>query len=145
MDFADKTPAQILNEAADNLEKGTWYQRTFIKFIDQKPCFCAHGSIQYCGNKNFYDAVEKDKIPSLVAVAAVAAAGPTAMAEAVEPIEYWDKHYAEAYPQYRNLFLAHLYAWKAGLSYYFNDQTGRTKEEVIIKLREAAQLASTHG
>lgn len=113
MDFANKTSAQILNDAADTLERGNWVQGTFVKVVDNQPCFCAHGAIQYCGNKAFYDAVEKKNLDA-------------AADAAVTDVQN----------------IAHQYARGVGLSYFFNDTSDRTKEEVIAKLREAAQVAS---
>src|ERR1700674_3237392 len=157
MEKMEKSPATILNEAATMLEEETvftWGQGNYFRVPDAGTApgciVCAHGAIAYCGNPDVASRVDRfgidatsiavmldasSRVFGVVAGAANrnAAAAVEAYAGSVISIkDYLHKHYGGTQVQ------AHYLAGKVGLTFDFNDAPGRTKEEVIAKLREAA-------
>lgn len=140
-------PSEILRAAAETLRKGEWGQKNYVKYLgsEKTPCFCLHGSIQYCGNPKFRSLVEVKALAAAVAAAAGRGREAAALESATTAKQEWKKYYSEDHPNSFNLFLAHFYTWKVGGSFDFNDYPGRTKEEVISKLLEAALLAESES
>ena len=143
--LGSSTGATILSEAATNLENGNWTQGAFLGFLDnsgkKEPCFCAHGSIGYCGNDPFK---VRDKIDRGKQVIIGMDLPPTMVSNNSERFKSRQKSF-QTDPQlqpYYHLWLAQSFAWTVGCTYAWNDTPGRTKIEVIAKLREAALLAA---
>ena len=125
----DKTPSQILNEAADFLkEEGRWGKGSFYRILnptdstDVACVMCAHGAISYCGDLKVKKIIDEGNLAS-----------PTASEYGLDSEEY-------AYEKAGNVGVAHYRANKVGLTYRFNDSLYATKPGVIAKLREAALL-----
>ena len=115
-----KTPQQILTEAADLLEKEElvkWGQGRY--FWPSESFSSSSPACVVCAHGAIAYCADLE-IQSMALVDAIKA----------------DSTYIE-----KNK--AHSIAKKAGLYYGFNDFPGRTKQEVIDKLREAANLSST--
>lgn len=148
----EKTAQQILTEAADYLEReGAWGQRNYFRFkknlssSDSSPAcvMCAHGAIAYCGSPAVKEQILSGKVvdfftraasPVLACAAALTAAAERKGFSVLEYIRKYPQHYGNN----SELAYAHYLAAKAGLTFDFNDTLGRTKQEVIVKLREAA-------
>lgn len=141
MSTEKKKPSQILSEAIDTLTKWEWGQDSFYDFMlddKQTPCLCAHGSIQYCGSSTVRDQIDFRIRPN------THEAPNDRVLDVV--IKYQDaKDNWKNISENQSLFLAHYYAWKVGCTYDFNDEPGRTKRQVIKKLREAVSLAQSEG
>jgi hypothetical protein len=62
-------------------------------------------------------------------------------------LQGWLDYYQRSFPNTFNrpLFLAHYYAAKVGLTFFFNDAPSTTYEQVIAKLHEASKLAALEG
>lgn len=153
-DLSKKKASTMLFDAADNLEKGEWFKGDYVMFIRQgdnmRPCFCAHGSIQFCGNPTFRKLVEeKHELAGTLSATGRGAINATALVDIDNATnqykEYCQKYYTSQYEDNRNLFLAHFYAYKVGCSIAYNDHLQTTKEKVIAKLREAGQLAASEA
>ena len=131
-----KTASQILNEAADLLtEEGRWNKGNFWAFKrsvvdpDAKGCsMCAHGAIEYCGSPYFKETIDGGNHPDSWSDNLCAAKAA-----------YGRKSGASSNP----IAAAHYNAFEVGLSFDFNDAPDTTKQNVINKLREAAQLTET--
>ena len=129
--IVEKTPQQILTEAADLLEEeGRWGRGRLFNFqsnfqeetSNQSVCMmCAHGAIAYCG---------EPKVKSRIL-------------EGKKPFYHFEFAHDDGKNDrnrhlYKNVQMAHWMAAKAGLTTQFNDAKNRTQQEVIAKLREAA-------
>ena len=115
-----KTAATILNDAADLLtEEGKWSKGALFRGIgsDNGCSMCAHGAIEYCGESKVRNAVLQGQLPSIAG---------------------WDGDYRSIITPTKT---AHRLADQVGLTTTFNDWGTTTKEQVIDKLRQAAQLA----
>ncbi len=121
----EKTTQDILNEAADLLQaEGRWGKGSFFapKPNNTGCTMCAHGAIAYCGDRAIREMIESNNFGR---------AG-----DAINDILYcWINNI-----QAQNIRQAHTNAKQVGLTYAFNDGASTTKEEVIAKLRQAAQL-----
>ena len=136
----EKTPSQILNEAADLLtEEGLWNKGYFFKPAQtSKGCsMCAHGAIAYCGNRELREEVSGASSEHVIS-GANHKAGQGAFQDAQNAVSPYGGTHLAARIKDNNLGLAHYAAMKAGLTIVFNDAHGTTKEQVIQKLRTAA-------
>ena len=118
-----KTPADILNEAADLLtEEGRWHRCGSFWFVDGSCKMCAHGAIEYCGNRELKERV---------------------MLGYWQPVKDWngDDGLGGDEGERAIVRFAHRLADKVGLTMLANDLPCTTKEQVIDQLRRAAQLA----
>lgn len=148
MENNSKTASDILLEAANLLEyQKDWRQGSFFSPSEETGCaMCAHGAIMYAASPEMKDRVDKSPAVALVGTTATAPSRATAVATGTETDYYENKAKQEnlSLPDYirKNCQgewgLAHYLAAKAGLTYTYNDTPGRTKQEVIDKLREAA-------
>ena len=151
MENQNKTASEILFEAANLLEYSKdWIQGSFFSASEDAGCsMCAHGAIMYCASsyvkdkadKNHSRAVDAEPAHVVATLVSAAASGDNralayyenqAKIESLSFPDYIRKHYQGEWS------LAHYMAAKVGLTYSYNDTVGRTKQEVIDKLREAA-------
>jgi hypothetical protein len=153
----EKTASQILTEAADLLEleeKGRWGKGNYFVTNTQDSAgpaciMCAHGAIAYCGNPNVRSKVKAQKhasagVITAMSAGAIAAASPFGYKSRQKTADRngitLEQHIRNTYSG--EIGLAHYRAAKVGLTFDFNDKPGRTKQEVIDKLREAALQSS---
>ena len=137
--------ADILTRAADLLEHNTrWGQGGYYQFDDQGCTMDAHGAIAYCGDPKIKADVLAGITPNPHAVAPVSIVRTAgrfyddfARDKGLTVLEYMAKYYGGA------VGAAHYQSAKVGLDFEFNDANGRTREEIIAKLREAAKAAIT--
>ncbi len=123
----EKTTQDILNEAAELLDQeGRWTKGAFFKAKPgSKGCaMCAHGAIAYCGNRAIRELIEENNLTEACSKTSNGISG----------------YGGDVAAQQHNLRQAHFNANKVGLNYGFNDSPKTTKEDVINKLHEAAQL-----
>ena len=118
----EKTPQQILTEAADLLENGGWtWRQQFLQ--EGSSCkMCAHGAIAYCGDPTVKARVDAGDMRSSNFWDAMNAGMDLPVKWKPTPVN-----------------TAHFNAGKVGLTTYFNDRQSN-KQPIIAKLREAAQL-----
>ncbi len=133
MESVAKTSTDILLEAADLLEEeGRWHQGTYFAKTKDGGCkMCAHGAIAYCGNPEVrrrlvdwdhpIDAVVANRIPL--------EADNLCLSTEHWIAKRWDE-----------VGVAHYKAQRVGLTFDYNDKYTTTKQDVINKLREAAQV-----
>lgn len=124
-----KTASDILLEAASLLEEeGRWCKGVYFYPTANGCQMCAHGAISYCGNPF----IRENIVGNL----------PLNTAQANTQANYGWSVSVSVSPDYAtNLHKAHQQADKVGLTIAWNDAPERTKQEVIAKLREAAQLS----
>ncbi len=147
--MTDRTPAEILTEAADILERNVvnnWGQRAYFQDVTEKGCtMCAHGAIAYAGiplvREKLFQVKPAGTNTGAEWAAARAAGVRAAEAEAARTAAA--NYKAPSYITEKTTHMAHFYAMKSGLTFDYNDAKERTKEEVISKLREAAALAKS--
>jgi hypothetical protein len=120
------TASDLLNQAALLLEQENifkWGRGTFFRPTPEGGCAaCAHGAIDYCASPLIRKRIADG------------------MRHAQQIYRYGGDTWDGFYDNTKAADQAHLKARKVGLTYDFNDERGRTKEEVIAKLREAAAL-----
>lgn len=136
-----KTSSDILLEAATLLkEEGRWGRGKYFDLTEQGCAMCAHGAIAYCGNPYIKNHVDKEFLQVATQIAAstmtwveVATGAIKVVLENLTSAQYIRKHYGE-------VGLAHYKATKAGLTFDYNDNPNTTQQDVVNKLRKAAQL-----
>ena len=133
METDKKTAAQILTEAANLLEQeGKWHQGNYFKQIDNGCAMCAHGAIAYCGNEQVKNEVDKPSYYfSHMLVANIINSRMPAVIESTANVKRSNDE----------LKLAHQIACVVGLTADYNDNPKTTKQDVINKLRQAANDA----
>lgn len=136
----DKTSTEILLEAAALLEaEGKWHRGGYF-YRNNKGCsMCAHGAIAYCGNPDLQSKIDSTSYFALPTKNYEALDKGVSLGSVAEKTNSPSVSEAIA-SQYGQVAVAHYRARKAGLSFEFNDRTTTTKQQVIDKLREAAQL-----
>ena len=118
-----KTASQILLDTANLLEEeGRWTQGNYFRRNKgERGCsMCAHGAIAYC-NDNTLPNLDRSFQCDVINRNLNAAINYQA-SDGLTPVQ-----------------LAHRAALDIGLTIDFNDQSATTKQQVIVKLREAAQ------
>lgn len=130
MNPEEKTAKQILLEAASILEEeGRWCTGDFFTpHYNSKGCaMCAHGAITYCANPQAKQMADNGYWYS---------AGSKAYSSKV----IVDNSFSEGYvvEHFGQEGLAHHKAVKMGLTYHFNDDPNTTQQDIVRKLREAA-------
>lgn len=116
----EKTASDILLEAATLLEEDNRWHKGYYQITENGCAMCAHTAIAYCGNPIVREKLSK---PSPTMVIPMVDRGYQSSSQTDQPVE-----------------LAHQRAKQVGLTYDYNDDLKTTKQDVINKLREAAQL-----
>lgn len=135
----NKSANEILLEAAILLEEeGKWIQGDNFEFNDKGCSMCAHGAIAYCGLAEVREKVlqgNRAATSSPVAMFAVKEEryADLAYQENLTVEQYLAKHYKG------ETTVAHYKAAQVGLTFAYNDAPNTTKQDVIAKLRLAAQ------
>jgi hypothetical protein len=117
------TPSDVLNRAADLLEKEEelkWGIGEFFgspSLTDERCEVCGHGAIGYAALPEVRKAVKNGLFGKAIALFCEAEGMPNSV-----------------------LCMAAVRARKVGLTYSFNDNIARSKEDVIAKLRQAANI-----
>lgn len=147
MTDTSKTATQFLLEAADLLEHNPsvgWYQNVYVTLTDgDKWCnLCAHGAIAYCASPDMRQRIRKALYPlvggSLNDVITCGVGFGSSY-------EWSDKVKATITSRGGEQAIAHYWAAKVGLTFEYNDTPTTTKQNVIDKLREAAQYAASNS
>jgi hypothetical protein len=136
----DKTPEQILTEAAELVEQA-WVQERFHQVVDGKVCHCADGALMVAAGVETVLGVAEE--PTL---AGTTNYRPGDVMISFLADELPSHEYREASRPYRVAAVAANRAVEGYLGYQhptiigFNDELGRTKEQVAAALRRAVDF-----
>ncbi len=143
----EKTAATILRDTADLLESDPnfkWGQGSYHRYLKASCKLCAHGAIAYCGDEDFKQKIDQ-RLRAVFGISLRREAFFAVLSHnASGSYSAWLEKHPEYKPYDSQRMRAHFYATEAGLTTGFNDGLGRTKGEVIVKLRKAAEFAERY-